>query len=43
MIIHILLHSKYSINHWKKYADNLDRHFNLKNKNIIEIGSNDGL
>ena len=35
--------SKYSINHWKKYADNLDRHFNLKNKNIIEIGSNDGL
>ncbi|WP_440934855.1 class I SAM-dependent methyltransferase [Candidatus Pelagibacter sp.] len=35
--------SKYSINHWKKYADNLERNYNLKNKTVIEIGSNDGL
>ena len=35
--------SSYSINHWKKYSDNLDTKYNLSNKNIIEIGSNDGL
>ena len=35
--------SKYSVNHWKKYAEDLDKNYNLKNKTVIEIGSNDGL
>tara|TARA_B100000575_G_scaffold137868_1_gene109979 strand:+ start:3867 stop:5099 length:1233 start_codon:yes stop_codon:yes gene_type:complete len=35
--------SNYSINHWKKYAETLENNFNLKNKSILEIGSNDGL
>ena len=35
--------SIYSINHWKKYADDLDINYDLRNKTIIEIGSNDGL
>ena len=34
--------SKYSRNHWIKFADMLDKKFNIKNKKIIEIGSNDG-
>ena len=34
--------SKYSKNHWRDYANTLDKKFNLKNKKILEIGSNDG-
>ena len=34
--------SKYSRNHWTKFADMLDKRFNIKKKKIIEIGSNDG-
>ncbi len=34
--------SKYSKNHWKDYTNTLDKKFNLKNKKILEIGSNDG-
>ena len=34
--------SKYSRNHWNKFALELDKKFKIKNKKIIEIGSNDG-
>lgn len=34
--------SKYSKNHWINYAKSLHKKFNLKNKKILEIGSNDG-
>ena len=34
--------SKYSRNHWIDFANNLKKKTNLKNKKIIEIGSNDG-
>lgn len=34
--------SKYSRNHWIKFANTLDKKFNIKKKKIIEIGSNDG-
>ena len=34
--------SKYSKNHWIKFARNLEKKFTLKNKKIIEIGANDG-
>ncbi len=34
--------SKYSKNHWSDYANILDKKFSLKNKKILEIGSNDG-
>ena len=34
--------SNYSRNHWNKFASDLDKQFNFKNKKIIEIGSNDG-
>ena len=34
--------SKYSRNHWIKFANMLDKKFNIKKKKIIEIGSNDG-
>ena len=35
--------SSYSKNHWESYANFLNKKFNLANKKIIEIGSNDGL
>jgi 2-polyprenyl-3-methyl-5-hydroxy-6-metoxy-1,4-benzoquinol methylase len=34
--------SSYSRNHWVEFADSLEKKINLKNKKIIEIGSNDG-
>ena len=34
--------SKYSQNHWIKFANDLEKKINLKKKKIIEIGSNDG-
>ena len=34
--------SKFSRNHWIDYANYIDKKFNIKNKKIIEIGSNDG-
>ena len=34
--------SNYSKNHWIEFADSLEKKVNLKNKKIIEIGSNDG-
>ncbi len=34
--------SNYSKNHWIEFADSLGKKMNLKDKKIIEIGSNDG-
>ena len=34
--------SKYSRNHWQNYAIFLEKKFKVKNKKILEIGSNDG-
>jgi len=34
--------SNYSKNHWIDFANNLQKKIDLKNKKIIEIGSNDG-
>ena len=34
--------SNYSRNHWVEFADSLEEKMSLKNKKIIEIGSNDG-
>ena len=34
--------SNYSRNHWVQFADSLEKKTSLKNKKIIEIGSNDG-
>ena len=34
--------SNYSRNHWVEFADSLEKKTKLKNKKIIEIGSNDG-
>ena len=34
--------SNYSRNHWIEFADSLEKKISLKNKKIIEIGSNDG-
>tara|TARA_B100000029_G_scaffold515387_1_gene622092 strand:- start:1170 stop:2375 length:1206 start_codon:yes stop_codon:yes gene_type:complete len=34
--------SDYSKNHWKNYAELLDKKFDLSGKKILEIGSNDG-
>ena len=34
--------SKFSRNHWIDYANYVDKKFNIKDKKIIEIGSNDG-
>ena len=34
--------SNYSRNHWIEFADTLEKQISLKNKKIIEIGSNDG-
>ena len=34
--------SKYARNHWEEFADSLGTRIKLKNKRIIEIGSNDG-
>ena len=34
--------SKYSRNHWIEFVNTLDKQFNIKEKKIIEIGSNDG-
>ena len=34
--------SNYSKNHWIEFANNLKKKTDLKNKKIIEIGSNDG-
>ena len=34
--------SNYSRNHWVEFSDSLEKKMSLKNKKIIEIGSNDG-
>ena len=34
--------SNYSRNHWKEFSNYLEKKINLKNKKILEIGSNDG-
>ena len=34
--------SKYAKNHWVKFALYLNKKFKIKNKKILEIGSNDG-
>ena len=34
--------SNYSRNHWNEFANFLEKKFKLKNKKILEIGSNDG-
>ena len=34
--------SNYSKNHWIEFANSIEKKNNLKNKKIIEIGSNDG-
>ena len=34
--------SNYSTNHWVEFADSLEKKTSLKNKKIVEIGSNDG-
>ena len=34
--------SNYAKNHWKKFSNFLEKKIQIKNKKIIEIGSNDG-
>lgn len=34
--------SNFSRNHWDEYAKTMRKRFNLKNKKVVEIGSNDG-
>ncbi len=34
--------SKYSRSHWNNFADFVDKKFRVKNKKVLEIGSNDG-
>lgn len=35
--------SNYSINHWLEYSEFVKKNYNLNKKNVLEIGSNDGL
>ena len=39
---HTSSNSNYAKNHWNKFANFLDKKFELKNKKVLEIGSNDG-
>jgi 2-polyprenyl-3-methyl-5-hydroxy-6-metoxy-1,4-benzoquinol methylase len=34
--------SKYSREHWEKFAEFLEKKYHVKNKKILEVGSNDG-